>query len=621
MNFLDSIKAKTAVAKTEAESAAEAKRTADQQAEEAERQAAAQKEATAQQAAGLRERVRNALRVSHEDSIMLAAKYKSDLGDMVAKNKEAVAGSLGEVNSALEEAATAAAAAKAAGVEVVEVTADEAQGAKIEAIKGSTVEGLKAKRDEMRETLNKAKTTENLGADYDNVSDEEVAKLDTALESGDHETLKGVQGEISKRKDAERQAADREAKVSEQRAEAEAGKKAVSEFYSTLNSEKAALSLEVAELTKGSPTEEQLDARINSSPEVARVQQNIDQFTEELKTLNNGSLNKEAVDAKKQQIKNEQNFMARLQNSLYHEFKQQHNNALSLETQNKIARLNAISIVGNKESRLTQHTQDNEGTSAQSLQKGEITAQEYLALQREEIAAYEQGSLEELKRPPGSNPELDAVRSAIVAEAAEGTKNAAAALEQKKKDENAAAVKEIHGLIAQDKETISAKMGEFRQIADAFKAEERAKYADIQRLGQEFVDKVKKEKGAFFGGKQKAIATMREGLPSIKKLIENLKEKKTPSEDRYHKFRVGPTNMEKIVELTNSVKLDRTNPANEAIYKSIDDEQSALTSERRAVFDSVQANSVAARDAAASVLGQLETIFQELGMDPKEFES
>lgn len=184
-SFLDQIKAKTADAEAARKAEAEAK------AEEL-RQEAVKKSADEARA----QRVRDALHLSSDKYAALATQHKEELQGMVAANKEAVAGSLGEVSAALQDAETAG----------VEVSPEEAKGARIESIKGSTVEGLKIKRDEMRAAEAAGKMAEYVKSHFDELTEDEIK----ALEGGD---MAAVKQSIEKRQtpEAKEKALEKEA--------------------------------------------------------------------------------------------------------------------------------------------------------------------------------------------------------------------------------------------------------------------------------------------------------------------------------------------------------------------------------------------------------------------------
>ena len=186
MGFLDKIKGQT-----------EAKVEANKSAAEAAEAAAKSAEAAAAAAAGRRDAVREALRISTDSFGSLAAQHKTELGQMVSKNKEAVGASLGEVNTEVDKAVEAGA----------EITAEDVQGAKVEAIKGSTVEGLKAKRDEMRAASALGEASGKLSQNFEAMNADEVAESEAALASGDAAVMKKINAAVGERVAAEQKAA------------------------------------------------------------------------------------------------------------------------------------------------------------------------------------------------------------------------------------------------------------------------------------------------------------------------------------------------------------------------------------------------------------------------------
>lgn len=200
-SFLDNIRRLTDEKKTAEKAKAEA----------AEAQASVVADA-ATRSGQLRDRVRDALQLSTEKFSGLATQHKEELASMVAKNKEGVASGLDQVKGALDEAAAAG----------VEVSVEDAQGARIEAIKGGTVEGLKAKRDEGRVAAERSHISSQLRELSDDITDEEAAVVEAANESGDVSVLKSVIQSVSERVTAKKVEAERVALIDSRVEELEA---------------------------------------------------------------------------------------------------------------------------------------------------------------------------------------------------------------------------------------------------------------------------------------------------------------------------------------------------------------------------------------------------------------
>lgn len=177
-SVLEGIKARITAeaAAKEAAAAAEAEKTR------------AEAEAVAHRA-GLRDCVRAALHLSTDSYSALAATHKEKLQGMVEQNKNQVSAGLGEVQDVFAQAAEIG----------HEISADEAQEARVEAIKGGTVSGLKEQRDEMRLSDTKSKLSAKLAEQFNDMSDEEIAETQAALESDDAAALKRLSDLVAER--------------------------------------------------------------------------------------------------------------------------------------------------------------------------------------------------------------------------------------------------------------------------------------------------------------------------------------------------------------------------------------------------------------------------------------
>jgi hypothetical protein len=125
------------------------------------------------------QRVRDALRltVEKQPSVMWSSRLKFE--DMLANNKENVSSSLKEVGIAISRA-------EASGVVI---PTDYVQGAKVEAIKKSTVDGLRDARDVLHNSWKFNKAIKKLLNNFSFIKSGEMGEVETAISTGDHELL------------------------------------------------------------------------------------------------------------------------------------------------------------------------------------------------------------------------------------------------------------------------------------------------------------------------------------------------------------------------------------------------------------------------------------------------
>jgi len=136
-----------------------------------------------------RESVRKALQLSAVQYSTLATQNQQELDQMVSQNRARVGAALGKVSAVLDEATTAH----------VKVSADEVKMARIEAIKGATVGGLKQKSNVGRDSREQNKLYAELSEQLGEMTSEEISAVYAAHELGDIKGLKSIYSSIRER--------------------------------------------------------------------------------------------------------------------------------------------------------------------------------------------------------------------------------------------------------------------------------------------------------------------------------------------------------------------------------------------------------------------------------------